>query len=163
MRRCALQNGRLLLKNTIMTQFKNDITITRPVSEVFAAFNDLDRLPQWLTGLARVETISGTPGEAGYEANYIFEERGKEVPFHEVVTHMHQNESFTYVIQNHLLTMENTTRLEAQGDHTHVQTISQVKGKSFMIRLMMPLIKGSMRKRAQGDYEKFKAMLEKKE
>jgi uncharacterized protein YndB with AHSA1/START domain len=160
MRRCAFQNDRHLLKNTIMTQFKNQITIARPVSEVYAAFQDLDRLPQWLTGLVRVETIKGTPGEAGYEANYIFEERGKETTFHEVITDVKPMESFTFVLQNHLLTMENTTRLQGQGDHTVVETTSDVTGKSFMMRLFMPLMKGSMRKRSQGDYEKLKGILE---
>lgn len=143
-----------------MTQFTNQITIARPVADVYAAFNNLDLLPQWLTGLTRIEHISGTPGEAGFEANYIFEERGKEVTFHEIITEVKPQKSFTFLMENSMLTMENTTRLQAQGNSTTITTDSQVKGKSFMMRLFMPLMKGSMRKRSQGDYEKLKGILE---
>ena len=37
------------------------IEIARPLREVYAAFNNPDNLPRWISGLQRTEPISGTP------------------------------------------------------------------------------------------------------
>ena len=62
------------------------IEIDRPLCEVYAAFNNPDNLPRWITGLQRTEPISGTPGQVGAKTRQIYLERGRIVEMIETIT-----------------------------------------------------------------------------
>ena len=143
-----------------MVTYQTSIRIQRPAPAVFAVMNDLDRVPQWLTGLKKVEALAGKPGQAGFRSRYTFEENGREVIFHEEVTEVRPPEYIAQRLESDSLQMESHIRIIAQGDDAEIRIVNQVRGKTLAMRLMLPLFRGVMRRRQEGDLGKLKRLAE---
>jgi uncharacterized protein YndB with AHSA1/START domain len=65
-----------------MNEFEIVTVIERPVADVFAAFQDLDRAPQWNPGVTEVRRTSPGPLDVGSTVVYVgsFLGRGYESP-----------------------------------------------------------------------------------
>ena len=137
-----------------MIKFETRTTVHCPSPKVYEVLMNLELLPQWLTGLKKVEPLSGVPGEEGFIANYIFEERGKEIVFREEVISITPGAKFTYVLESDAIWMEATTRLENKNSETEIVTSNKVKAKKWMMNLLLPFLKGMMKKRQNEDMNK---------
>lgn len=143
-----------------MVVYETQIKIDRPVKEVYAAMNSYEKAPQWITGLKKVEALSGTPGQAGSKSKYIFEERGKEVIFYEKILEVQPESYFTYHLTSDAVNVEAKTVLKPSDNGTVVQMHNKVSGNGLMMKLAMPLMKGVMKKRQEQDLQQLKAMIE---
>jgi uncharacterized membrane protein len=136
------------------------IEIDRPLSEVYAAFNNPENLPRWITGLQRTEPISGTPGQVGSKTRQIYLERGRVVELIETVTAHEPMKRFAGEIEVQGVSCAIHVEFVDRGRSTLVVAGSDVRSRSFLLRLMLPFFKRSMRKRQNGDFERFKQLLE---
>ena len=140
--------------------FEHEIEIDKPLKEVYRAFNDPDNLPRWLQGLQRTEQISGTPGEVGSVTKQIYLERGRTVEMIETIT-AHEPET---VLRRHPRGPGHGGELRVdfvdKGETTGMRFSGKFQPCSFMMRLMMPFMKGAIRKRQMGDLETFKRLVE---
>jgi uncharacterized membrane protein len=136
------------------------IEIDRPLSEVYAAFNDPDNLPRWITGLQRTEPISGTPGQVGARTRQIYLERGRTVELIEVITAHEPMKRFAGEIEGQGVNCAIRVEFVDRGRSTLVVASCDVTSRSFMLGLMLPLVKRSIRKRQSDDFERFKRLLE---
>jgi hypothetical protein len=123
--------------------------------------SDLDKAPDWITGLERTELVEGKPGQANSSVRYYFSENGKIVEFFERVISVIPEKKFASDLENKVLRMRSITDFSAlNADETDVQIHNEVRGKGFWMRLFLPLMKGMMKKRQQGDLANLKARLE---
>jgi len=142
----------------VVSEFR--IEIDRPLKDVYAAFNNPANMPRWLEGLQRTEQISGTPGQVGSKMKQIYLERGRIV---EMVETMTAHEPMKYMSGN----------LEAPGMNCaiHIEFVdkgttsvvvarTEMQSRGLMMRLMLPFIRGTVRKRQSGDLHRFKTKLE---
>lgn len=137
-----------------------EIEVERPLREVYAAFNHPDNLPRWIQGLQRTEVISGEPGQIGAKTRQIYLERGRIVEMVETIT-AHEPERYMAGIldgQGFQATME--VNFIDRGERTGIHFRTNFQGQSILMRLMLPFIKGPMRKRSCGDLESFKRLVE---
>lgn len=143
-----------------MISYITTTTIQQPIEQVYALLSDESKVNLWLKGLQKIETISGTPGEAGFKGKYTFMENNRTVIFHEEITAVEPGRSFSARMQSDDLIMEGHTQLEDLGGSTRLTVHQKVKGKSFFMKLMMPFLKGMMRKRQAEDFYRFKQLAE---
>lgn len=143
-----------------MVTYKTTTSIEKPLKEVYEAISDSSKVKQWLQGLEKIEPISGTPMQAGYKSKYTFIENGRTAIFHEEMTAVSPYESFTYILESDALTMEGHTEMRHKNGKTELTVSNKVKGKTLGMKIMMPFLKGMMRKRQMQDFARFKAMLE---
>jgi len=136
------------------------IEIDRPLREVYAAFNNPDNLPRWISGLQRTEPISGTPGHVGAKTRQIYLERGRTVELIETITAHEPMKRFAGEIDGQGVSCAIHVEFVDRGRSTLVVARADMRSRSFMLSLMMPFIKGSIRKRQGGDFERFKRLLE---
>lgn len=143
-----------------MLSYQTKTFVNRPVKEVYADIMNIDKVPLWLTGLQKLEPISGTPGEVGFKSRYTFVENGRTAVFEEVITAVEPRQFFSFLLESKEFQIEVTTQLEAQGQGTQIIVSNKVKAKSLMMKLMSPFLKGMMKKRQQEDFARFKALVE---
>ena len=140
--------------------FEHEIEIRKPLSEVYAAFNNPENLPRWLTGLQRTEVISGTPGQVGCKTRQIYLERGKTVELIETITAHEPEKHMSGELAGPGMKMSMQVDFVDRGDRTLLKVRSAFRDKSLMLRLMMPFFKGSIAKRQTGDLRRFTEMVE---
>lgn len=143
-----------------MVTYNTQIEIPRSVKEVYAVISDYKKAPQWITGLKQIDILSGTPGREGAKSKYTFEERGKEVIFYEKMVEVQPESYFIYRLQSDAVNMEAKTALEPRNGHTVVKMNNKVQGNSFLMKLVLPFMKGMMKKRQLQDLQQLKALLE---
>lgn len=136
------------------------VEIDRPLKEVYAAFNNPANLPRWISGLERTETISGTPGEVGARTRQIYLERGRTVELIETITAHEPMRRFSGELEGQGMNCAMQVEFVDRGDSTLVIARTDMRSRSFLLSLMLPFIKGSIRKRQGGDLERFKRLLE---
>ena len=140
--------------------YEHEIEIDRPLKDVYRAFNDPENLPRWLTGLQKTVQISGAPGEVGSVSKQIYLERGRTVEMIETITAMEPERFFAGTLEGPGMKGELRVDFIDKGESTAVRFSSNIQGCSFLMRLMMPFMKGAIRKRQMGDLETFKEMVE---
>ena len=143
-----------------MISYSTTTEIKASVEQVYALLSDETKVNLWLKGLAKLETVNGTPGQVGFQGKYTFVENNRTVIFYEEITAVEPGRSFSTRMQSDGLTMEGHTTLEGLGGSTRLTVRQSVKGKSFFMKLMMPFLKGMMRKRQEEDFRRFKQFVE---
>lgn len=143
-----------------MISYTTTTTIQQPIKQVYALLLDESKVNLWLKGLQKIETISGTPGEAGFKGKYTFVENNRTVIFHEEITEVDPGQSFSSIMHSDGLIMEGHTKLEDLSGSTRLIVHQNVRGKTFFMKLMMPFLKGMMRKRQAEDFYRFKQLVE---
>ncbi|MCO6477540.1 MAG: SRPBCC family protein [Phaeodactylibacter sp.] len=133
------------------------------MKETYDVIADYEKAPQWITGLKKVEPLEGTPGKAGFVANYIFEERGRKVIFHEEVTVVEPYNFFQQKMEGGGLATEGKVHFQEQQGDTRILMKNKVWGKSLLMKLFLPLMKGMMKRRQMNDLQNLKLLVEREQ
>jgi len=140
--------------------FSAEVEIARPVREVYEQFKDPDNLPHWLSGLQRLEPISGTPAEVGAVSRQVYLEKGRVVELIETITAVEPEQHFAGRIEGQGIEAALFVDFVDKGDRTVVKFRSDFKSKGLMMKLMLPFMKGHVQERQKGDLERFKEFVE---
>jgi uncharacterized protein YndB with AHSA1/START domain len=71
-----------------MAQIRRSVTINARPETIFQILTDLERLPDWVTGSARIHEISQQPIEVGTTFTQTFRVAGRELPLDGRVTEL---------------------------------------------------------------------------
>lgn len=139
---------------------KHEITIDASQEKVWSAFDNADNMCRWQKNFFSYTHLSGEPGKPGACAELVFDEKGKKVILRETITERrepdflagsYETDHGSTIIVNHFEALdESTTRWSSWCNFTFT---------GFM-RFMSPFIGGVIRKRTEGDMERFKLMVE---
>ena len=141
-------------------KLKFEISIDAGLDAVWDAFDNPDNMKRWQKNFHSYTHVSGDPGKPGSVAELKFEENGKIIVLTETITER-RDKSFlagsyesthgkTMIVNRFEWVDENTTRWISWCNFTFT---------GFM-RLMSPFISGVIRKRTEGDMQRFKLMVE---
>lgn len=140
--------------------FEHEIEIDQPLQDVYRAFGNPDNLPRWLSGLQRTVQISGEPGKVGSVSKQIYLERGRTVEMIETITAHEPERFFAGTLEGPGMKGDLRVEFEDRGATTLLRFSGDFSPCSFMMWLLMPFMKGSIRKRQMGDLESFKRLVE---
>jgi len=144
-----------------MTRFNIKIEINSPIEQVYAAFVDWVRAPLWRRGLTGVKLVSGVHGRPGSKQRFKCIRNGNPATFDEIITDLVVNEA-CYFRTDHerMYCLANVLFRERDGG-TRMTSSVHAYGRGMFWRLVVPFMKGNLRRRQQADFELFKAYLEK--
>lgn len=130
---------------------------------MYRHFSDQDTLPRWITGLQRIEQVEGKPGEVGSVSKHVYLEKGRIIEMIETITAHEPERHFAGELETG--GMQCTIRVDFvdKGDSTLMRFRSDFRSQGFLMKLMMPFVKGRVRARQEGDMKKFKALVERRE
>ena len=147
----------LLVKETSYT---TEVTVNKPLNEVFEIFNDLSKKKNWIKDLKSVEIVNENPDKTGSTYILVVNNRGTEVTMTEKVLAYVPNEKVTlfFDAQNMLKTDEYTFS-EKDGIST-IKKNSSCRSDSYIMSCIFPYFKGTFQEIDQTYLNNFKAYLE---
>lgn len=141
---------------------KAAITINRPVEKVWELFMDPGNLQYWLTEFISAEHLSGKIGETGSVSKLKFMERGKVMEVTETVLIAKPNQHYSFMMKQTSFEAETDVRFISFGPRTEMIQTVQLSPKGLFMKLLMPLVKGAMKKRMANELLSFKNFVETK-
>ena len=146
-------------RGTVM-KLKFESVIDADLDTVWAAFENPDNMPRWQQNLESFRHISGQAGQPGAISELVYDEKGKRVILKQTITERRQPDfiASTYespmgktLIVNHFEAIDDeSTRWTAWCNFTF---------QGFM-KIMSLFVSGVIRKRTEGDMQRFKLMVE---
>ena len=142
-------------------KFKLELTINKPLAEVWKAFDNIENMKKWQPTLVKFESISGIPGQPGAVSKLTYEEGKREFTLIEKITYRDEPNRFDGVYENNFAdNIIKNTFVEQGKDQTLWVMETEFKFKTLLMKIMGPLMKKSFVTRSQKDMERFKEMAE---
>ncbi len=146
-----------------MMSFTVSVDIHKPVGIVVSALMNPNNFPYWQNGLDRFEVISGKPGEVGSVAHLHYSENGKTYVMEDKLISCEPGKKYVSEVSGAVLTARVETNLVSSKNNTRMTLTWTGRGKIFLLKICLPLLKGKMIRQSQKELETFKQLVETKE
>ena len=125
-----------------------------------AAFLNPDNAVYWTTDLERFEVISRTPNLVGSVAHLHYKQGDRRYILEDMMEDYVPGKYFKSRVTGGGLTAQVETWLQEQNGGTEVKMRWAGKGTTFLMRLLLPLIQGSIKKGMTAELETFRDLVE---
>jgi len=141
-----------------MIQHEVTIHLNRPVDQVFAFLMDTGKLSTWQSNLIKTEQITEGPLRAGSRFREVRRLGRRESEIQGEITVFEPNKRFeTKTLTKPQVTVSYSFEAEDGGTRLKHKFVMLTSG---LMRLLEPLIAGSIKKESASDFETLKRMLE---
>ena len=141
-------------------QVTSSTVINRSPEVVWKVFTDPPRTKEWLTGLQRMETISGAHLAVGSRHRLTFREGNRWIEMDEVVTAVEAGRLYAFNSSMDVMKGSTNVRLMPKDGGTELAFESIYGGRSMFWRSIMVVMQGTIARREAGDMAKLKALVE---
>lgn len=142
------------------TNYTAQISIDKPVDEVFVAFNTKGNIKNWIPEVKSVEVINENLGKTGSTYKVIVKNNGEEIVMTEKVMAYVPNEKVTLFFDaENMLKTDDYTFTEKNGKTT-IQLNASCQSDSYIIACLFPYYKGTFKTQDQSYLNNFKAFVE---
>lgn len=135
------------------------VHVPRPPSAVFALVDDVTRMPSWLGMCVELRQTSAGPRQVGAALLYQYRQGGRVSQMEGVVTEREQDRKLGMTFHDRHFEVAVRFRFEPSGAGTQIQHVVEITPKSFVARLMSPLIRGATQKQIAKDTAKLVEVL----
>ena len=125
--------------------YECEIVVDKPLAESWAIVQDEEKLQEWLTGLQKIEHVSGTPGTVGAVSDVYFENDGQKMSIRETITNIVPDESISMTYSSDFMDMDYTLVMTAMNGKTKINTSTTAEGNGLFSKSIMVLIGGSVK------------------
>jgi uncharacterized protein YndB with AHSA1/START domain len=136
------------------------VTVNAPVEKVWDIFINPDYLKHWLPGFVSIDHLDGEIGKQGSTHKMKFLERGKVSEVIEEVLFVDPMKQYSFDMRNESFSTLADVHFISIGQVTEIIQAVQFSPKGIFMKLLMPLVKGEMRKRMTNDLKKLKEFIE---
>tara|TARA_B110000091_G_scaffold138804_1_gene148396 strand:+ start:4115 stop:4627 length:513 start_codon:yes stop_codon:yes gene_type:complete len=143
------------------TTYQVTVTLNKPVSEVFARFNDPRNSKDWIPEIKSIVALNENLGKVGSTYQIVIENKGQEITMTQKVIAFVPNEKVTFYFDaESMLKTDDYVFTEKLGVTT-IQLSAICVSDSYIMACMFPYFKGTFKAQDQGYLNRFKAFLEK--
>jgi len=140
---------------------ENKITINKSLKDTWAFYNDEQNVLKWVEGLKSFKVLEGEPGKVGSTSTMTVEApNGKEMQFVEKVLVLEPEKRFSNHMDGPGMSFTIDARFTGDDSSTTIVSTTDYQPKGFFMKMMMPLMKGQMRKQSQKNFDKLKSLVE---
>ncbi len=136
------------------------LEVARPVSNVFAFVDDVGKAPQWLGRCVALQQTSSGPKRVGSTLRYQYKDTGRTGEMEGVVTEYEKDRRLGMKYSDKMMNVAVSFDFEAAGSGTRIHHAVEIVPKSFMVRLMSPVIRSATRKQVERDCAKLVELLQ---
>lgn len=141
-------------------KLNSEVTIDASLEEVWSAFEDVRNLVRWQQNFVSCSQKSGVPGQPGSVAELTYEEKGKTVVLTEMIAERREQEFLAASYRSRYGSTLIVNRFEAVGKTATRWTMWCNFNFSGVMKLVSVFTGGAIRKRVEGDMQRFKLMVE---
>jgi hypothetical protein len=118
-------------------------------------------MSEWLSGLMRIEHISGKEERPGARRRHIYKNKDGEFILDERIISLEKNREYASTISNKMMTSQVTHVFEEHNGVTKIVSTYQITFNHFFLAVTAHFSKKIFQQRQQKDLEKLKNILEK--
>jgi len=140
-------------------KFKLELPINKSRVEVWKAFDNAENIKKWQSTLVSFEPVSGTPGQPGAVSKLTHKEGNRDLILIEKITRRDEPNGFDGVYESEFA--DNAIRntfIEQGKDRTLWVMETEFVFKTFLMKILGPLMKKNFVKRTEEDLKRFKEM-----
>lgn len=142
-------------------EYEAEVTINKPLTEVWNAAQDESKLADWLPGFQKIEHVSGTPGSVGAVSKVYFEQEGQPMIITETITEVNPPQTVAMHFSSDFMEMDYRMEFSAVNNNTQVKTITQAEGNGMFAKSVLALMGSSLKTQEQTNLENLKNSIEK--
>ena len=139
--------------------FDHTIDVPQDPAAVFAFLDDLSLTPQWLGPCVGLEKLSPGPNAVGDKLKYEHEQGGRRGVMDGEITARESGKRLAFRYWDSSFEVVIDFRMEPSGNGTRLTHLIDITPKSFMTKLMTPMIRGALPKQTTDAMEKVREML----
>lgn len=143
------------------TKYTAKVTINKPVNEVFALFENTDKMKEWLPEVKSIEPIEEKQGKVGSTYTMTVENQGQTITMKEKIMAYVPNEKLTFQFDSDDMIKVDDYNFIAEGEKTKVIQNCTVEAKSYIMGCMFPWFKSKLKDISLDYMNRFKDMVEK--
>lgn len=139
--------------------YSSSIEIDAPIELVFEKFSDTNTMPKWVSGINKLELVSGKATQVGS----TWKATSPESSEHSVIftlTAFQQPELFAYHLKSEKQQMFSTTSFRSVNGKTRLTVNNKIRANSLLWKSMLYLARDAMRDRNIYDLSKLKLLCE---
>ena len=140
--------------------FKVSIVIDRPVEVVVAALMDPDNHPYWTTDLERFEVAERRPGEVGSIGRLHYSQKGRSYVMEDKLLYCEPDKKYVSQVSGDAISAVVETVLESSEAGTRMSITWSGRGKTLVLRVLLPFLRGKMVRQSQAELARFKELVE---
>ncbi len=148
----------LLVKETT---YQVKVEIHKPLQEVFLAFNDQQKMMEWMPEVKAIEPISVKPGKVGSEYKMTVDNKGQAIVMTKKVMAFVPNKKVTLFFDADDMLKTDDYSFSAQNGVTTIVKESVCKSDSYIMSCMFPYFKSVFKEIDQKYLNNFKVYVEK--
>ena len=143
------------------TNYTTQITVNKPVEEVFATFTKQEDIKNWIPEIKSIEVTNKTLGKTGSTYKIVLDNQGQEIVMTEKVMAYVPNEKITLFFDaENMLKTDDYSFTENDGTTTITLNATCVS-ESYIMGCMFPYFKGVFKAQSLEYLNNFKAFVEK--
>ena len=132
----------------------------KPVATVVEAFLNPENMLHYTKGLEKYEIISGGPDIPGSEMLLYFREKGRMHTMTDILESCDPGKEYVSRVSGEAIEARVKINFEAVDDGTDMQLQWSGKGKIIILKLLLPILKGKIRRDAQAEFARFGKLVE---
>jgi carbon monoxide dehydrogenase subunit G len=136
------------------------IDIARPPAAVSAFVCDLSRAPEWLEGCVSLELAAPGTWQRGAGLNYVHSRSGHEVRMTGEVTEWQPDRALRMEFTDAMFGVTVELELQAMAAGTRVRHAVSIQLKSFVLKLMAPVIRAGSEGQVAANLSRLKQKVE---
>lgn len=140
--------------------FEHEIDIARAPYEVFAALEDFSLTPKWLASCGGIEILTPGPLAVGTQLRYSFQDTAHSGIMEGQIIARVPNERLAFEYADHLVAAIADFRLSPNAIGTHLVHSIEITPKTFMVKMLAPVIRLQIPGQTTAAMEKLRQHLE---
>ena len=143
-----------------MTKFIVKIVINKPTGIVTEAYIKPENMPFWMNNIEKFEVIKGKVGEVGSVAQIHYHERDKKYIMENKLEYCEPGKKYVSTVSSEALFVRTETTFSSVNGSTKIHYTWSGRGKYFILKLLLPFMRKSIRKMAKSELLRFKNLVE---
>ncbi|CAM1365665.1 SRPBCC family protein [Tenacibaculum xiamenense] len=141
--------------------YSSEVTINKPLPEVFKIFNNDEKLSEWIPEIKSIKSVVKTEEVKGSTYMITVNNQGNEIVLEEKVLDFVNNERVKLFFNGGgMLKIDDYTFETSSNGNTKLSLITNVKSDNFILGCMLPLVKGKLAEQDQQYLNNFKRFVE---
>lgn len=142
--------------------YESEIAVDKPIKEAWAVMSDESKIAQWLSGITKVEHVSGEKGKVGGVTKYTYVENGQESIVVETIKEINDDE---YIVMD--FTMEGAMSMDYRIDYsetdgkTDIKSSTTVRGDGMLMRSILSFMTNTMKAQEDENLANLKKLINK--
>lgn len=142
------------------TTYLAEVSVDKPIEEVFKVFNNSENIKNWIPEVQSVEVVNENPGKTGSVYRVVVLNQGQEITMTEKVLAYVPNEKVTLFFDAEgMLKRDDYTFTEKDGV-TNITLKASCQSDTYIMACIFPYFKGTFKEQDQSYLNNFKAFIE---